>query len=88
MKQVWFTDNSTGAARIKVLYGLYKYLSKERGKYGYHVNRPKSWLIVKSQELVSDAELVFGGEVNISREGKCHLGAFIGSKNYKDQYLF
>ena len=65
VKQVWFADDSAGAGRIRALYVWYKYLSKEGGTYGYHVNGPKSWLIVKSQELASEAEVVFGGELNI-----------------------
>ena len=41
---------------------------------------------MKSQELADEAERVFGGEVNIRTEGKRHLEAVIGSKEYKDQY--
>ena len=48
------------------------------------VNGSKSWLIVNSQELVEDAEQVFGDEINITTEGKRNLVAVIGSKEYKD----
>ena len=41
---------------------------------------------MKSQELADEAERVFGDEVNITMEGKRHLRAVIGSKEYKDQY--
>ena len=53
VKQVWFADDSAEAGRIKALYDWYKYLSKEEGKYGSHVNGSKSWLTVKSQGLAS-----------------------------------
>ena len=53
VKQVWFADDSAEAGRIKALYDWHKYLSKEGGKYGYHVNGSKSWLIVKSLGLAS-----------------------------------
>ena len=86
VKQAWFADDYAGGGRIKALHDWYEHLCKEGGKYGCHVNGSKSWLIVKSQEPASEAELVFRGEVNISTEGKCHLGSVIGSKNYKDQY--
>lgn len=56
------------------------------GKYGYLVNGSKSWLIVKTRELVSEAEQVFGDEANISTEGERHLGAVIESEKYEDQY--
>lgn len=38
--------------------------------------------------LASEAEWVFGEEVNVTTEGKRHLGAVIGSKNYEDQYCY
>ena len=86
VKQVWLADDSAGGGRIEDLYRWYKYLCEEGKKYGYLVNGSKSWLIVKSQELADEAERVFGDEVNITTEGKRHLGAVIGSKEYKDQY--
>ena len=56
------------------------------GKDGYLVNGSKSWLIVKTRELVSEAEQVFGDEVNILTEGERHLGTVIESEKYEDQY--
>ena len=41
---------------------------------------------MKTQELAEKAERVFGDVVNITTEGKRHLGAIIGSKDYKNQY--
>ena len=43
-------------------------------------------MIVKSQTLADEATRVLGSEVNITTEGQRHLGAVIGSKDYKDQY--
>ena len=82
VKQVWLADDSAGGGRTEDLYRWYKYLCEEGKKYGYLVNGSKSWLIVKSQELADEAERVFGDEVNITTEGKRHLGY----KEYKDQY--
>ena len=41
---------------------------------------------MKSQELAEEAEHIVGEGVNITTEGKRHLGAVIGSIEYKDQY--
>ena len=41
---------------------------------------------MKSHELDIEANTVFGNEVNITAEGKRHLGAVLGSQTYKDQY--
>ena len=55
-------------------------------KYSYLVNGSKSWLIVKSDVLADEAKRVFGNEVNVTTEGQLHLGAVIGSQDFKDQY--
>ena len=72
--------------KSKSIYNWYKYLEEEGKKFGYLVNGSKCWLIVKSQELAEEAGRIFREEVNITTEGKRHLGAVIGSKDYKDQY--
>ena len=82
--QVWLADDSAGAGKISSLFSWYKYLEKEGKKYGYIVNGSRSWLITKSESLATEAKLLFGKEVNITGEGKRHLGAVIGSKDYKD----
>jgi hypothetical protein len=69
VKQVWLADDSAGGGMIPSLYSWYHCLCEEGMKYGYHVNGSKSWLIVKSQLLASEAERVFGSEVNITTEG-------------------
>ena len=86
VKQVWLADDSAGGGSIESLYQWYKSLCEEGRKFGYIVNGAKSWLIVKTSELAESAKKVFGDEVNITLEGRRHLGAVIGSKEFKDQY--
>ena len=54
---------------------------------------PSQWLqkiadskarVVKTQDLADEAKLVFEEEVRITTEGQRHLGAVIGSQEYKD----
>ncbi|XP_015754653.1 PREDICTED: uncharacterized protein LOC107334236 [Acropora digitifera] len=61
-------------------------LMRGREKFGYIVNGAKSWLIVKNSERAESAKKVFDDEVNITLEGRRHLGAVIGSKEFKNQY--
>ena len=42
-------------------------------------------LIVKSETIENEAESVFENSVNITVEIKRHLGAVIGSQNYKEE---
>ena len=46
----------------------------------------ESWLSLKSEVLADGAKRVFGDKVNITTEGRRHLGAVIASQEYKDQY--
>ena len=78
VKQVWLADDSAGGGQIVPLCNWYNHLSQEGKKYGYLVNGPKSWLIVKSDVLAD--------EVNVTTERQRHLGAVIGSQEFKDQY--
>ena len=86
VKQVWLTNDLAGGGQIVQLHDWYNHLSQEGKKYGYLVNGSKSWLIVKSDVLVDEAKRVFGDEVNMTSEGQRHLGAVIGSQEFKDQY--
>ena len=74
VKQVWLADDSAGGGSIESLYQWYKSLCEEGRKFGYIVNGAKSWLIVKTSELAESAKKVFGDEVNITLEGRRHLG--------------
>ena len=86
VKQVWLANDSEEGGQIVPLYNWYNHLSQEGKKYGYLVNGSKSWLIVKSDVLADEAKRVFGNEVNVTTEGQLHLGAVIGSQDFKDQY--
>ena len=84
-KQVWLADDSAGGGPTELLCNWYKLFCQEGKKCGYLVNGSKSYLVVKTQDLADEAELVFGEEVRITTEGQRHLGAVIGSQEYKDQ---
>ena len=70
------------------LYNWYNHLRQVGKKYGYLylVNESKRWLIVKSDVLADEAKRVFGNEIDITTDGQRHLGAVIGSQEFKDQY--
>ena len=69
IKQVWLADDAAASGKIKQLHTWFDHLITEGKKYGYYVNESKSWLIVKSVEIVSEANTIFGKNVNITNEG-------------------
>ena len=55
--------------------------------FGYYINASKTWLIIK-KEFRAEVDLLFGDmEVRITREGRPHLGAPLGSPYYVSQYV-
>ena len=55
--------------------------------FGYHPNAIKTHLIVKEQFFDKAKRLFEGTNVNITVQGKWHLGVAIGSKEYTEQYV-
>ena len=86
IKQVWLADDASAAGKLQPLFDWYNRLIFEGRKHGYFVNGAKSWLILKSPSLKVDATKIFGNTVNITSEGKRHLGAVIGSDQFKEEY--
>lgn len=85
-KQVWLADDASASGKLNHLNEWYKMLEAEGKSHGYYVNKGKSWLIVKNEEVETQAKEVFGDSVKITAEGKRHLGAVIGSEAYKVSY--
>ena len=55
--------------------------------FGYFPNASKTWLVVKEQYL-KHAQILFANTcVNVTTDGRPHLGAAIGSSSYIAQYV-
>ena len=61
-------------------------LIEEGRKFGYYVNQSKSWIILKNETLKKKADEVFANTINTTSDGKRHLGAVIGSDDYRKSY--
>ena len=55
--------------------------------FGYHPNAPKTWLITKETHLQEATTLFYGTGVNITAQGRPHLGAAIGTPSYVTEYV-
>ena len=53
--------------------------------YGYYANATKTWLVVKDTHLASATLAFLGTNVNITSEGRPHLGAPLGTETYVAQ---
>ena len=86
-KQVWLADDGTGAASLNNLKIWWDTMLREGPKFGYYVNESKSWLIIKDpHHLEFEKGLFSDTALKYTTDGKRHLGAVIGSDDFKTSY--
>ena len=63
-------------------------MTLEGRKHGYHVKPSKSWLILKDPNKLEEAATIFrNSPIKITADGKRHLGASLGTDDYKISYI-
>ena len=87
VKQVWYADDASGASSIEDLRKFWDSLNQHGDNYGYHPNSTKTHLVVKPDHEAKARALFADTGVNITTDGKRHLGAAIGSKAFTTQYV-
>ena len=86
-KMVAFADDLTGAGNLLQLHTWWNRLLNMGPKYGYFPKPSKSYLIVKDEKYEEACEIFAGSRINITTSGQRHLGAVIGSMEFKDEYV-
>ena len=88
VSQVWLADDATGAGSLLDLKRWWDLVIEEGEKLGYIVNEKKSWVIVKRPADLEAARAIFeGSEIKFTTSGQRHLGAAIGSSEFKSEYF-
>ena len=87
VKQVWYADDATGAGTCDDLRKFWNSVQIHSTGYGYHPNGAKTHLVVKAEHVEKARELFAGTGINVTTEGKRHLGAAIGSRSYTVEYV-
>ena len=87
-KQSWYADDSSAIGKLRDIKSWWIKLSEIGPKYGYYPKASKSILIIKDAALLEEAQNLFTGTgIQISCQGERHLGAAIGSDDFKNQYV-
>ena len=88
VKQVWLADDASAAGSLKSLVCFLNWFTAEGAKCGYFVNEKKSWLILKRDNDMDEAKQLFRNHsIQITSEGQRHLGAALGSPEYRNKYI-
>ena len=83
VKQVWLADDATGCGKLIDLVEWWKLICEEGRRIGYFVKESKSWLILKDPQLLDEAMGSFASSnINITTEGKRHLGVALGNSSF------
>ena len=86
-KSVAYTDDFTGAGSIKNLLHWWNTLTTLGPLFGYHPVPTKCWLIVKPRMKDIALKTFENTGINITEDGKRHLGAVIGTTEYRENYV-
>ena len=82
-----YADDISGVGKLKELRKWWDNVTEYGPMLGYHPEPSKSWLIVKI-EYLNQAERIFGDTgIQITMEGRKHLGAAIGTDEFKNSYV-
>ena len=87
VKQVAYADDLTGAGKIRLLKIWWDLVAEIGPRIGYYPKLSKSWLIVKLQYAEYAKKIFSLTSIKITVKGKKHLGAVIGSIDYRNEYL-
>ena len=87
-RQCWYADDASAAGDLDEIKKWWDVLLKIGPKYGYLPNETKTILIVKDFKGLIKAQEVFGStSIEISTAGDRHLGAAIGSSEFRELYV-
>lgn len=87
VQQVWYADDATAGGELYSLRHWWNMLREIGPMYGYFVNPTKTWLIVKEEHMTSATDLFLNEGIRITREGRRHLGAALGSRSFTEEYV-
>ena len=84
VRQVWFAYDATAGGKLLHLHDWWDELVSHGEAYGYSANASKTWLVVKPEYLAQAKEIFADSGVQITSEGRRHLGAALGAKSFAD----
>ena len=85
--QTWFADDACAGASLTNLYAWWSVLREDGPMYGYFVNPPKTWLLVKEGHVSRAKELFKDLGIQITTNGRPLLGAPLGCDTFQDAFI-
>ena len=87
-QQVWYADDSSAGGRMTEIKKWWDILFEAGPKYGYFPKPSKTVLILKNPEQLPRAKELFSQTgIKITTCGERHLGAVVGSDQFREEYI-
>ena len=87
-RQMWYADDATAIGKLKGMKDWWDTLCAMGPGYGYYPKPSKTVLIIKNPQLKKAAQDTFQGTgIKISCDGERHLGAVLGTDNFREKYV-
>ena len=86
--QVWYADDAAACGKISALRMRWDQVSSLGPSFGYLPNAKKTWLVTKTQFCSIGKELFHDSAVNVTSDGRPHLGAPVGTSEYVERFTF
>ena len=85
--EVWFVHDATGGGSLTALCSWWDKLVTLGPNFDYHPNGDKTWLVVKDGLEDAATEAFIGTSVQVTTQGRKHLGAALGSHPFVEQCM-
>ena len=85
--QCWYADDAAGWSSLGDVKTRWDELMVSGPPLGYFPNLQKCWLIVKPEKERPAKEIFSETTINITTEGRKHLGAALGSRDFFEEYV-
>ena len=86
-KNAAYADDMAASGKLTGLKFWWEELCRLGPKYGYFPNAAKTWVITKDEHLEKAKRIFKGTNVQITTEGKRHLGAALGKEKFKREFV-
>ena len=86
-RSVWFADDATAGGKLDNLKIWWDSVRNIGPKFGYTPNAKKSWIIVKEEALQQAKSIFNESGINITTQGKRHLGAPLGTSTFTQSFV-
>ena len=85
--QCWYAGDAAGCGSLGDVKTWWDELMVSGPPLGYFPNPQKCWLIVKPEKERPAKEIFSETTINITTEGRKHLGAALGSRDFFEEYV-